>query len=376
MAYKYSKRRYTQGRRAGRFRRKSTKTRRRPYSMSSRKRTSRRSTRMRSGKSRSMLAAYLDPFVKTNNPRYPDGSMQWSQGTQFQLSSQLTQVAEELLEPNIGRDPLIVLYPGLTAGLAIFDGDDVETKYWNDAVKYSIKEPMAQGNLTANWQADQLPENPVSYWRLVSAGLKLKLVNSTEDNSGWFEATRLRIASTNDFIRFNPDGSINPAKLPYIAQNSAALVQNPGYMTDSLKNIGKYVFNLAPTAAQHEWNDLEKRYNWNQDSSAGVLYDEITRHQHMPASMKRGLIDDSYDIVIIKIHGTTGNNAESATRLQYHAIHNHEYVYELDSIQYKTMTATAYMAYESLRRAGRAKSYALKFAGTNSMNYYRKVMKF
>ena len=296
------------------------------------------------------LRSYIDPFAQNQNPRIPDGTVNFSQGIQHQCSRQLQQT-------DGASTMTIVLFPGLENGVnysGTINGaiDESSIISWTGGVTYTGMASLAP----VDRQGAE-----VNQWRCVSSGMKLKLVNSTEDNSGWFECVRLTIPSQSDYfrqlsfdgskLRFGPSSAGNSDQqydFPY-TDPRISMVDNASYCTDSLKNIDKHMFVLAPVNPTHKWRQTEKQI-------------EVAVSGAAPSSLKEALVDDSYDCIVVRIHGTSGGAAGTETRIQLQSSHNHEYVYDINSDIYKLMTNTDYVNNDMLRMTGRKKNMRLRKA--------------
>lgn len=305
----------------------------------------------------SALKSYLDPFTRNQNPRIPDGSVQFSQGISHQVSSQIAQTDAQTMT--------VVIVPALQLAINYYQGDGtlgIEKITWNDGVKMN---PVDNGGLSTTMTREG---EPVQKWRLVSSGMRLKLVNSSEDNSGWFEAARVAIPAESEYYHdFHKGlGTVRPEDFPYGLPGSS-MVDNPSYTTDTLKNIDKHAFMLSPNSTEHRWKTLEKtvdvlQADWDEP--------DVTQSR-LPKTLKQDLVDDSYDAIIIRIHGS-GVSGDTATRLQLSSTHNHEYVYDIDSSQYKLQTAGGYVSNDMLRMTARRKNVSLRKAAVNLYGFYKK----
>lgn len=306
------------------------------------------------------LRSYVDPFHPNQNPRIPDGSVQFSTGISHQCAAQLTQATTEPMT--------IVLFPGLERGLNWVGTDatpdaPVASVTWSDHANYAPTLP--DGVATEGGRKIWTLDKPINKWRCVSTGLTMKMVNSSEDNSGWFEAVRVAMPAEHDhFNELTGLGLLDFDVFPYCQTTGSefnSMVDNPSYVTDSLKNLYKHKFILAPNSTDHKFRSCEKRI----EGTNGVAFPVDP-----PVELKRSLLDDSYDALVIRIHGTTGSTSESATRIQLHSVHNHEYVYDLESEQYKLQTAGDYVSNDSLRMTARKKNLQLRKASIAAATVY------
>lgn len=151
----------------------------------------------------------------------------------------------------------------------------------------------------------------IKEFRIVSAGLKLSLVNNSDTNNGYWEA--IRVPNENiDFVGVKAD------LVSYCANATANLIDQPSYCTGKLKDIHKYVFQLKPDGNNHDVT----RWTANTD------------------------IDKSLDMILIKIVGRASAVAEDAvvdaTHFIAHHVSNQEVTYAPTSTLHRFMTESTY----------------------------------
>lgn len=331
------------------------------------------------------LKSYLDPFHRNQNPRIPDGAVHYSQGISHQCSRQVTQ--------STANPITIMLIPGLEHGVQVMQDELIPTDVPGGALA------MARTYRPLRWidpvnYGDDLIDivNPIGFaieqvaplyakWRLVSSGMKLKLVNSTDDNSGWFESVRVSVPSSSEyfsrykhqypspFVQLNEIIYTTDFAFPY-ADSSQSMVDNPSYVTDSLKNIDKHGFMLSPNSTDHRFRTLENQF-LTDNAGVGGGVGRPDGWVNWSTVAAEAFVDDSYDVIICRIHGTDGGTASEATRLQLTSTHNHEYVYDISNPQYKLQTQSPYVPTERLRMTARKKNISLRKAAVNLLAFYR-----
>lgn len=178
----------------------------------------------------------------------------------------------------------------------------------------------------------------VDRWRHVSTGLKCNLLNTSEQNDGWFESFRVtdlpgisdvafkETVAGSDRAFFFPKGSFFD-NMYNSKENSK--VRN-SYICDSLKNIDKYYFRLNPFAEEHPFIDVNKEYEIQSTNQ----YVDITSEQWFPNGndtqswrpLVDHLFDHTFDSIIIFIHpGANGS------KILMDAVKNLEVVYSNES---------------------------------------------
>lgn len=322
------------------------------------------------------LDVLANPFSQaTNNPKIPDGKISASMGIR------LTGVGEFTMKSPTGY---IAVFPGLNNTVCYWEAPKAGNptavppvpptnavlqfiKPANDHVKLQGKTDHLLAaastgilNIDPKYTKDiiglayspenipivqQNPELTVSQWRVVSSGLKLTLVNSTENDDGWFEA--IRIKPTVDFENFRFADFTSPFVLPetntnanieanlgpfHFAENPAAgvpptnkpdkqLANRNNYMTGKMSDIDRYIWYLQPADDAHEFCKLQSRYT--PDTYQNQIED---------------FVDPNVDCILIKLHGTPDSSGNCASRLMAHVQHNIEIVYDDTSILSRLMT--------------------------------------
>nr|P0DOK2.1 RecName: Full=Capsid protein [Chaetoceros setoense DNA virus] len=358
MARKYAKRSKSRPRTA----RRSPKSRSRPRSRAPRRKAPSRPRIQRVNPVRrpmnstaaQSLAIYRNPFSHSpGQPKIPDGKAIMSIGSKVQVSAQLLNKAS-------GDDILhVFLYPGLTQGMVVF-GDSKEqgtrgfTAYgYNDHMTYDASSVYnagtgADGNIESN--------DNINEWRLVSQGLKLSLLNTDEENDGWFECVRYKDAlRANEFAFYSGDNLEQTTATvfgPDITFGSTLLTKNlvnsPTYVSGALEDIDKYEFKLQAQSEQHDFKRIPDRW-YTEHGVDTVTVSGVNDYVTLQAdtaqahSIHNSLVDDSFDAVYIRIHCRTNSGAGATTgsKLLAHLVSNQELVYDEDQNEHKFMTQAA-----------------------------------
>lgn len=254
------------------------------------------------------LAVYHNPFsVATTNPKIPDGKVYASTGLRLQAVAEVVNDGTESMD--------ILLFPGLSNGLTVSSSTGGTPAGTPWSIPYKAHGRFSQ---TTTYPLEQLGTTPIHKWRLVSQGLKITLINNSDENDGWFEAIR---------IQGNADGGFKPtlsANEPagsgsYIGAGGSTtlpavqdtnLVEHPTYVTGKLRDIHKYLFHLMPQGNDHDFTIISKSQGSDEEFANACLDNE------------------SFDMVFIRVHGRTQAANGTPTRLMVHVVANQEIVYE------------------------------------------------
>lgn len=236
----------------------------------------------------------LDPFDTTfPQPKLFDGSVTRSSGLKFRQTGNIT------LDP-AGADNFIVVFPGLSNGLAWKIGSGA----WVTGAAY----PTHLGTTTDRAN--------VRKSRLVSSGLKLSLLNSSDDNEGYWEAIRVPVdQSLTLFDTTAPNGEdyrVRPGDGLFVTTycTSPVYANYNTFQTGRLRDLHRFLFKLNSNAPDHPFRDILAA------TAAPSGANDCTDLYH--------------DMVIIRLVGRI--DAVTPTMLQYDFIANHEIVYKDDTV--------------------------------------------
>lgn len=245
------------------------------------------------------LAVMINPFsVATTNPKIPDGLGHISAGVRLQNAFTIAGAAGKTVHH-------VLLFPGLTNSVYTLRSDDALAAF--DQFRFN---PFASHSaIEAN--NEQANKMEIAKWRVVSSGLRIALINNSDNNEGWWQAIRVRI-DLND-LKLNEVGGGNPSRIlkpmnnanPPVVVNSfpgvsmnAELVEHPTYQSGKLRDIHKHLFQLNPENEKHHFQVLEK------------------------AVVPKACVDPAYDAVYIRIHGN------QSTMMLFHNVMNQEIIYD------------------------------------------------
>lgn len=335
----------------GRFKRR-YRSRTNPYKQTSYNRTGVRyyAPRKDNVTAQRQLTVMRNPFsTATNSPKIPDGRCSLSTGQRFQAMQSFTcdnsgdGIINFILYGGLGGG-LYVYMPGKTAppkdDVLLFPGNHGLWKLSN------INNPITSATFS------QAQSDPITQWRLVSQGLKLTLTNNADENDGFFESVRLSATRANEHWRWmNKSGALTTTDLvsgpaadgetgtlvprvdgtthQVFGVDLANLVDHPTYQTGKLRDIHKFAFNNKPESNAHEFKRVRLTHEYP------VLNDflDLAEARGLPynaeaARVVEECIDDTTDIVIVRVHGRSGSTTGGNTKLLAHYVANQEVCYE------------------------------------------------
>lgn len=198
-----------------------------------------------------------------------------------------------------------LLFPGLNNGLIMAKANTTNGRYMAYP-SHGVYGGSAPGPFTQN------AETAIDKWRLVSQALKITLINNSDENDGWWEASRVQLSNSTPLVidsvaTGNIIGTTTSATTLPGVDVERQMVENPTYVTGKLRDIHRHIFQLMPQGADHDFNELGEQQDGSQASA-------------------RDLWDKNFDAIYIRIHGRTGT--ESPTRIMTHVVSNQEVVYD------------------------------------------------
>lgn len=244
--------------------------------------------------------ALLDPFNKTmSQPKLLDGKVSRSSGIRLRATGEIT--------CNGSGSTYIALIPGISNVLCWRVDSD-------PAVPEVTPTPFG-GHLDTSTDRDNVKAS-----RTVGAALRLSLVNSADQNEGYWEAARIPTNSL-DFSFTEPDpvgapGVLNTAvSLPL---GTLDLSNHATYLTGKLRDIHRYQFKL---------NAIDNDINFSR-----ILTEPPTIDQ---------FVSEQWDTIIIKIHGRVEVGAPSM--VMYDCISCQEIIYAENTALARLMTTSPYV---------------------------------
>jgi hypothetical protein len=234
----------------------------------------------------------LDPFDKTiSQPKLLDGKVARSSGIRLRATGEITCAGT--------GTTYVALFPGASNVIA-----------WQvDEVAGPITPQPFAGHLDS--VADRAN---VKSTRTVGTALRLSLVNSADQNEGYWEAARI----PTNHLDFTFEGATSAVSLPMGGSGNVDLSNYATYLTGKLRDIHRFQFKLNAID-----NDIK-----------------FSRMVTEPPTTEN-MVSEQWDTIIIKIHGRVEAGAPS--QLMYDCISAQEVIYKENTALARLMTSTAYV---------------------------------
>lgn len=244
----------------------------------------------------------LDPFDKTiSQPKLLDGKVARSSGIRLRATGEIT--------CNGSGTTYIALVPGMS-----------------NVITWQVDE--TEGSLTPipfGGHLDTVEDREnIKSTRTVGAALRLSLVNSADQNEGYWESARIP-TNAMDFTFTNTE---TDPLLPAIYNTAVALPMGDGgtgdlsnyatYQTGKLRDIHRFQFKL---------NAIDNDIKFSR-----ILTEPPTTDQ---------FVSEQWDAIIIKIHGRVEIGAPSM--IMYDCISAQEVIYKENTALARLMTTTTYV---------------------------------
>lgn len=244
--------------------------------------------------------ALLDPFDKTMaQPKLLDGKVARSSGIRLRATGEIT--------CNGAGSTYIALFPGASNVLC--------WRVDNDPAVPEVTPTPFQGHLDSETDRANVKQT-----RTVGTALRLSLVNSADQNEGYWEAARVPTCAL-DFQFTEPDPMGNPGvtnSAAYMTMGNIDLSNHQTYLTGKLRDIHRYQFKLNAID-----NDID-----------------FLRCAQEPPTAK-DFVSEQWDTIIIKIHGRVEVGAPSM--LMYDCISAQEVIYKENTALARLMTQSPYV---------------------------------
>lgn len=223
--------------------------------------------------------SFVDPFNQTiSQPKIFDGSVPRSSGLRFRNTGNFS------LDPAGGVN-YVVLLPGFSNMLC-----------W----KRTTDLAYATTSLNSSHVADDSDRANIHSIRLHSGAVRFGLLNSSDENEGYWEAVRIPI--TKDDILF-AGGTWQ--LLPRDDYTLADMANHHTYQTGRLRDLGRYQFKLNSISPDHPFTEVKV-------ADAGATLDHC--------------LDETFDMVVIKMVGRV--DAVTPSVVMFNCISNQEVVYK------------------------------------------------
>jgi len=242
----------------------------------------------------------LDPFDKgMSQPKLLDGKVARSSGIRLRATGEIT--------CNSAGSTYIALVPG-ASNVVCWRVDD-------DPLVPEVTAPPFQGHLDS--VEDRLNVKSV---RTVGTALRLSLVNSADQNEGYWEAARIPTSAL-DFLFNEPD----PVNAPGVVNTGVSMTLGDldlsnyqTYLTGKLRDIHRYQFKL---------NAIDNDISFTRILTEPPMVDQF--------------VSEQWDTVIIKVHGRVEVGAPSM--MMYDCISAQEVIYKENTALARLMTTSPYV---------------------------------
>lgn len=227
------------------------------------------------------MAFMINPFsIAIKSPKLLDGKVTRSAGLKLRKTGEIICTTNGVTS--------IVLIPGLSNSLCWFMDNVISVP------------PVFPGHLGTD-----VDRTNVKMARLVGCALRLNLVNNAETDDGYWEAARLS-ADLSDFQIAS--GSL----VSYAGDYLTDLANNSTYMTGRNRDLHKYVFKLNSFTTEHPFSSIK------------------------PVTDLDQMLDQTWDIILIKVHGRSVLNSPSV--LMFDTVSNQEIIYQENTALARLMT--------------------------------------
>lgn len=228
------------------------------------------------------IASLVDPFDQTiPQPKLLDGSVTYSAGLRFRQSGMIN-MSED------GTPNLIALIPGFSQNLTFKAATHTE---FRTPVAYPSHYDTAANRAV------------IRKIRLVSCAARFQLMNSSDDNEGYWEAVRMPLETLRFQDQIVPTGEDAAMELE-LSFDPGNMASQPTYQTGLLRDLYRFQFKLNSVSPEHPF------LLGNPSHSQSPLSYEPT----------------SFDCVVIRIFGRSVVGSPSIVR--YDTISNQEVVYD------------------------------------------------
>jgi hypothetical protein len=239
----------------------------------------------------------LDPFDKgMSQPKLLDGKVSRSSGIRLRATGEIT--------CNNSGSTYIALIPGVSNVIC--------WRVDNDANVPEVTPSTFQGHM------DTITDRAnVKGSRTVGTALRLSLVNSADQNEGYWEAARIPTNALDfSFTEIPPGPSVSTAVS--MTLGSLDLSNYQTYLTGKLRDIHRYQFKL---------NAIDNDINFSSQRTE-------------PPEVKN-FVSEQWDTIIIKIHGRVEVGAPSM--IMYDCISCQEVIYKENTALARLMTTSPYV---------------------------------
>jgi len=286
-------------------------------------------------------AVMRNPFsTAVATARIPDGSASLSSASRLSTSQRYTSTSETVT---------IALFPGFSTHLAVSGagvgpgGTNLSSNFVAPSMNISSRFVTAAG--TGNDLTIVQNVNAPQKYRIAAQGMRISLIENTENNDGWFEAIRIPSAyDAKDFCTIPADGS---NKLISLMESNEVFggnlglyngtlknwAMNPTYITGKLRDINRHTFMLH-RENDHDFVDLGEQNSMIGSPTTGAYAEERFVRS---AGNKTWWVDPNLDTVLVRCFSSTAGSA-TGQNLHIHTVQHVEEQFEPDSELARYMT--------------------------------------
>lgn len=300
----------------------------------------RRTTRRYSPQQVENIRGFLDPHSSAR-PKLMDDAQNRSQthSTRIRTEMNFAQnfVGCILIQPDI-------LAPLIHRDHAITGADvpaDATTGLTNNNTELLINITQLNTDGVADVETHVDKEGDIDRWRLVSQGLRCTLLNTEDNNDGWFECVRLtgvpalndqwlkRVDVSSDYGYLTPNLIyVNDIYNNFISGKS---VMDMSYFSGPLRDIHLYNFNLNPMVVNHPYRTVRQTFSLDSVTAYSSTYngwsitkDEVNDYQELFDAQH----DYNFDSIAILVHASAKTDG---SKLLLDVAQNAEVIYENES---------------------------------------------
>lgn len=300
-------------------------------------------------------AVRKNPFHSaTSQPKIPDGGLSSSLSRRLTYTTEIQNHTEDA--GNLSNVMHVILSPSTGIPVVVFNTQDGKTKrsgssYYpqvigtpNQSVGLQPNNDRSGGPLWPPISLDSYTlVNNGSYakWRTVSEGLQLNLINSDEENEGWFQACRFNWVPNIAELSLTPiDGTTTSTAVDQtlgLAPNEAfftntlesmSMNEQPGYVTGMLKELSKKQFMLHPQHPNHDPIDIYNSVNLIEDTdfdlNTATGMGDLRYNSNKAKQLVDQMVDKNMDWLYIRVYCRQNTGSSNGTRLLVDLIQNIE----------------------------------------------------
>lgn len=285
-----------------------------------------------------------NPFSSaTSQPKLPDGKVSKSLGF-------TTQSVEEVTGTGLVE---MLIYPGINS-MVLFKDNDPASHLGNRG--WFI--PSFTGSNVVDWNAADLvgattaafnvrSADNYAMWRMVSAGVQMKLLNPVDQDDGWWEACRVTaeldnnewmLATVNDQTDVLNNGTLAPVNQLYTGINLANIVNEPSYSTGLLRDLHRVQFELHTQKDFHDFIHMRDNINIPTEALNSVTNIDYVATFNSgfddPMELVNQFTDQNMDMIYIRLHCNTVNGS----RFHMNQVMNQEIVFDPSERESRFMT--------------------------------------